>query len=120
MTEISTGPSSISLEENDDTEESKTEYKIEAPFELNEKKFITSPADIDIHRKVDLQDAEITKEHQEAFKELCDEYKDILSIYSSDIGKTPLIEMEVDTGDSPPITQRPYTLPLKHASWVQK
>ena len=39
---------------------------------------------------------------------------------SSDIGKTPLIEMEIDTGDSPPITQRPYTLPLKHATWVQK
>ena len=38
----------------------------------------------------------------------------------SDIGKTPLIEMEIDTGDSPPITQRPYTLPLKHATWVQK
>ena len=38
---------------------------------------------------------------------------------SSDIGKTPLIEMEIDTGDSPPITQKPYTLPLKHAKWVQ-
>ena len=23
-------------------------------------------------------------------------------------------------GDSPPITQKPYTLPLKHAAWVQK
>ena len=39
---------------------------------------------------------------------------------SSDIGKTPLIEMEIDTGDSPLITQKPYTLPLKHAMWVQK
>ena len=28
--------------------------------------------------------------------------------------------MEIDTGDRPPITQRPYTLPLKHATWVQK
>ena len=28
--------------------------------------------------------------------------------------------MEIDTSDSPPITQRPYTLPLKHATWVQK
>ena len=28
--------------------------------------------------------------------------------------------MEIDTGDSPPITQRPYILPLKHATWVQK
>ena len=52
MTETSTEPSSISLEEDDDTEESRTECEIEDPFELNEKKFITSPADIDIHRKV--------------------------------------------------------------------
>ena len=28
--------------------------------------------------------------------------------------------MEIDTGDSPPITQKPYTLALKHAKWVQK
>ena len=28
--------------------------------------------------------------------------------------------MEIDTGDSPPIMQKPYTLPLKHATWVQK
>ena len=34
--------------------------------------------------------------------------------------KTPLIEMEINTGDSPPIIQKPYTLPLKHAEWVQK
>ena len=40
-----------------------------------------------------------------------------LSIDSSDIGKIPLIKIEIDTGDSPPITQRPYTLPLKHATW---
>ena len=28
------------------------------------------------------------------------------------------IEMEIDTGDGPPITQKPYTLSLKHAAWV--
>ena len=87
MTETSTEPSSISLDKDNDTGESKTKCEIETPFELNEKKFITSPADIDIHRKVDLQDPEITREHQEAFKELCNEYKDIFSIDSSDIGK---------------------------------
>ena len=27
--------------------------------------------------------------------------------------------MEIHTGNSPPITQKPYTLPLKHAKWVQ-
>ena len=120
ITETSTEPSSISLDEDNDTAESRLECKMEAPFEPNEKKFITSPADIDVHRKVDLQDAEITKEHQEAFKELCDKYKDIFSTNSGDIGKMPLLEMEIDAGDSQWITQKPYTLPLKHAAWVQK
>ena len=73
--ETSTEPSSFSLEEDNDTEGSK-EQKKETPFECNEKKFITSPSDIDIHRKVNLQDAEVTKEHEKAFKELCNEYKD--------------------------------------------
>ena len=31
-----------------------------------------------------------------------------------------LVTMHVDTGDSPPICQKPYTLPLKHYSWVQQ
>ena len=28
--------------------------------------------------------------------------------------------MEIDTGDSLPVAQSPYTLPLKHYEWVQK
>ena len=118
-TETSTEPSPILLEEDNDIEGLK-EQKKKITLEYTEKKFITSPADIDVHRKVDLQDADITKEQQNAFRELYDEYKDIFSTDSSDIGKTSLIEMEIDTGDSPPITQRPYTLPLKHATGVQK
>ena len=87
---------------------------------MGKNKFITSPADIDVYQKVELQDAEVSEEHQKAFKELCNEFKDIFSVDSSDIGKTPLVEMEIDTGHSPPITLKPYTLPLKHAEWVQK
>ena len=43
-----------------------------------------------------------------------------ISVDSNDIRKTPLIKVEIDTGDSPLIIQKPYTLPLKHAIWVQK
>ena len=28
--------------------------------------------------------------------------------------------MDIDTGDSPPIAQRPYCLPLQHSEWVKK
>ena len=85
-----------------------------------EKKFITSPAEVNTHRKMQLQDAEVTEENREKFKLLCEEFEDIFSKDSTDIGKTPLITMDIDTGDSPPVCQRPYNLPLKHREWVQK
>ena len=85
-----------------------------------EKKFITSPAEVEVHRKVELQDADVNDEHKKQFENLCEEYNDIFSKDSSDLGRTPLVIMDIDTGDSPPISQRPYNLPLKHADWVQK
>ena len=48
------------------------------------------------------------------------EFNDIFSVDSSDIGKTPLLEVEIDTGDNLQITQKPYTLPLKHTAWAQR
>ena len=107
------------MEEDDDIE-GLSEQERKVTLENREKKFIMSPADIEVHQKVELQDAEISEVQQNAVKELCDEFKDIFSVDASDIGKTPLLEMEIDTGDSPPIIQKPYTLPLKHATWVQK
>ena len=51
---------------------------------------------------------------------MCTEFSDIFSTDSGDIGKMPLLEVEIDTGDSLPFTQKPYTLPLKHTEWVQR
>ena len=118
MTETSTEPSSI-IYEDDDTEALDTQ-KEEFEKETVEKKFITSPANIEIHRKIELQDADITDDQRKAFKDLCTEFSDICSTDSGDIGKAPLLEVEIDTGDSLPITQKPDTLPLKHTEWVQR
>ena len=59
-----------------------------------------------MHRKVELQDADITKAQRKAFKDLCVEFNDIFSTDSSDVRKTPLLEVEIDTGDNLPITQK--------------
>ena len=118
VTETSTEPRSIILE--DDDKEVLQNSNGEVHTENTEKRFITSPADIKVHRKVKLQDADITEAQQNAFKDLCMEFNDIFSADSSDIGKTSLLEVEIDTGDSLPITQKPYTLPLKHMTWVQR
>ena len=78
-----------------------------------ERKFITSPADVERHRRVILQDAELSNKDREQFEELCQEFDDIFSKEAGDIGKTPLITMEIDTGDSPPVCQRPYKFTTK-------
>ena len=82
--------------------------------------FITSPADVAGPRKANLQDLEVMAEETKAFNKLCEKYADVFSDNSGDIGRTPLIKMDIDTGGNPPICQRPYILPLKHVEWVKK
>ena len=88
--------------------------------EVIESDFLISPGDIYPSRKVELQDAEISKETMEKFETLCEEQHGAFSKNNQDIGKTQLIEMEIDTGGSVPLAQSPYTLPLKHYDWVRK
>ena len=84
-TETSTEPSSIILE--DEEKEVLNNQEGEIGNENVEKRFITSPADIEVHRKVELQDADITDEQWKAFKDLCTEFIDISSTDSGDIVK---------------------------------
>ena len=60
MTETSTEPSSIMYE--DDDKEVLNKQEGEASKESLEKIFITSPVDIEVQRKVELEDADITDE----------------------------------------------------------
>ena len=82
--------------------------------------FICSPADVPGPRKVQLQDKDITTDIRQKFKELCEEYGEAFSKNNEDIGRTKLVKMDIDTEDSPLVSSRPYTLPLKHYEWVQR
>ena len=82
--------------------------------------FITGPADVTGPHKANLQYLKVTAEETKAFTKLCEKYADVFFDNSGDIGRTPLIKMDIDTGGNPPICQRPYTLPLKHVGWVKK
>ena len=82
--------------------------------------FICSPADVPGPCKVQLQDKNITTDIRQKFEELCEEYGEAFSKNNEDIGRTKLVKMDIDTGDSPPVSSRPYTLPLKHYEWVQR
>ena len=82
--------------------------------------FICSPADVPGPHKVQLQDKDITTDIRQKFEELCEEYGEAFSKNNEDISRTKLVKMDIDTGDSPPVSSRPYTLPLKHYEWVQR
>ena len=85
-----------------------------------ESDLVFSPAQVTEHHHVELKDQEISQERKERFEKLKDKYPKAFSLSSQDIGRTNLVTMNVDTGDSPPICQKPYTLPLKHYSLVQQ
>ena len=55
-----------------------------------------------------------------SFYQLLNKYQAAFSTSSEDIGHTKLITMDIDTGLSQPVSQRPYTLLLKHHDWVKK
>ena len=82
--------------------------------------FICSPADVPGHRKVHLQNKEVSVDIHQRFEELCEEYGEAFSKHNEDISRTKLVKMDIDTGDSPTISSRPYTFPLKHYEWVQR
>ena len=82
--------------------------------------FICSPADVPGHHKVHLQDREISVDVGQRFEELCEEYGEVFSKHNEDISRTKCVKMDIDTGDSPPVSSTTYTLPLKHYEWVQR
>ena len=85
-----------------------------------ESDLVFSPAQVTEHHHVELKDQEISQETRERFEKLKKNHPKVFSVSNQDIGHTNLVTMHVDTGDNPPICQKPYTLPLKHYSWVQQ
>ena len=49
-----------------------------------------------------LQDKDITTDIRQKFQELCKEYGEAFSKSNEDIGRTKLVKMDINTGDSPP------------------
>ena len=92
----------------------------EEPFKGAKMGFLKSPVDVHLWEPLILKDAEVPSEARESFERLCDEFADIFSRDLSDLGKTPLLKMDILTGDSPPVSQKPYTLALKHVQWVRE
>ena len=82
--------------------------------------FLCSPAKVSAHRKVKLKSKPISEDTAQRFEELYEHFPEVFSKNSEDIGRTNLITVDINTGDHPPICQKPYTLVLKHYEWAQK
>ena len=81
---------------------------------------VYSPVQVTEHRCMELKDQNISEETQRNFEELKKWYPKVFSYNNEDKGCTQLVTMDIDMGDSPPVCQKPYTLPLKHYNWVQQ
>ena len=79
----------------------------ENPFMQNKDDFLKSPAEVPTHTKVLLEDKDIFPQTQKAFKKFCEKCDDIISKNSGNIGKTMLVEMEIDTGNHHAPTSHP-------------
>ena len=82
--------------------------------EVVESDFLISPGDVYPNRNVELEDTDIKDTTRVSFEVLCEQQHEAFSKNNKDI------EMEIDTGDSLPVAQSPYTLPLKHYDWVRQ
>ncbi len=81
---------------------------------------MTSPEHAPKCERPPLADCTCTPAQLEQFEQLCAEYTDIFSTNHLDVGHTCLIEVDIDTGDSPPIAQAPYRVALHHVDWLQE
>ena len=68
--------------------------------EVVDSDILISPGDIYPNRKVELEDADIKEATKVSFDVLCEQQHEAFSKNNKDIGRTQLIEMEIDTGDS--------------------
>ena len=81
---------------------------------------VYSPAQVTEHRCMELKDQDISEDTRRKFEELKVQFPKVFSLNNEDIGHTQLVTIDIDTGDSPPVCQKLYTLPLKHYNWVQQ
>ena len=65
-----------------------------------------------LHEVFESNQANLDKDQKEKFRDLLIEYSDIFSKSSEDIGLTDLVEHTINTGNHPPVRQRPRRIPL--------
>ena len=82
---------------------------------------VIMPSDIQVHRQVNLNNANISKETKLALQKLLQKLNSIISKSDNDIGQMDLIEMHIaKRPHSSPVAARPYPLALKHHNFLKQ
>ena len=76
--------------------------------------------DFGSYKKPGLSDVPIDGKTTLDLEKLLEQYSDAFAKDATQIGTTPLMEMDIDTCDCPPIAKRPYTIALKHNDFVKE
>ena len=65
-------------------------------------KFVCSPTEVDLYRKINLDHTPQSPETQQALNELCEEYKNIFWQHQGVISHTKLLKMDISCPIEPP------------------
>ena len=88
---------------------------------MTDPKIITSPTEVNYHRKVTLKDADIDTNTKGKLEAMCKDCDKIISKHMTDIDKTDLVQMSLQPKDNvKPFNQNQYTLPLRHHAWLRQ
>ena len=72
------------------------------------------------YKKPKLSDAPIDRKTTLSLEKLLEQYSEAFAKDTTQIGTTPLIEMDIDTGDNPPIAKKPFSIALKQHDCVKE
>ena len=64
--------------------------------------------------------SDLTERQQAEFQDLLNKHNTLFAKTDRELGRTDLVEMEIDTGDHPPIHQRPYRSPLSQRTVIEQ
>ena len=69
---------------------------------------------------LDLSESTLTAAQKVQLQSLVNEYRDIFALSPEELGRTDLVQHRIDTGDHPPIRQRPYRVSDKQRGIIEE
>lgn len=69
---------------------------------------------------LDLSDTPLTESEKTRLTTLINEYRDIFALSPTELGRTGLVKHCIDTGDHPPIKQRPYRVSATQRTLIEE